>query len=466
MKVLAVLAITSLTISAYADDLSARLQKTVKAHSSSIAPSNLGLAVYDLEQNPQPLIFGLNEQNDFMPASVTKIVTATTVLQRLGASHKFQTSLWSAAKNENGTLKGDLILKGGGDSGFVSETMWFLVNELVRTGIKRIEGNVIVDDSDFDQVREDKSRDPERVDRAYDAPVGAMSFNWNSINVFIRPTEVGKPPQVSLDPLPDYYAVVNKAKTVAKGGADLDVSRTGNTVFVSGSIGVDANEFVAYKNIDDPVDWSGRNLVYFLGQRGIAVSGKVKAGKRPDGAKLLAKADSKPISQHVADMMKFSNNYVAEMLTKNLAAQNGTVPANLDAGMKLIRETITSLGVEDKNFNLLNPSGLSRQNRIKPADLARVLVRAQHQFPIFAEMLASFPLAGMDGTLKNRMKDTAAKGWVRAKTGNLSGVVSLAGYAGRKDGSVRAFAFIFNGKPDQGDSARRLFDALATQLVQ
>lgn len=467
MKILAALILTTLTIrSVHADDLNGRLQKTVRAHSSSIAPSNLGLAVYDLDQSRQPLIFGMNEQKDFTPASITKIVTAATVLQRLGASYKFQTSLWSVGKIENGTLGGDLVLKGGGDSGFVSETMWFLVNELVRTGIKRIEGNLIVDDSDFDPIREDASRDPERVDRAYDAPVGAMSFNWNSINIFVRPTEIGKPPQVNLDPLPDYYAIVNKAKTVAKSGVDLDVSRTGNTVFISGTIGADANEFVAYKNIDDPVDWSGRNLVYFLSQRGIIVTGKVKGGKRPEGARLLAKADSEPVSQHVADMMKFSNNYVAEMLTKNLAAQNGTLPASLDAGMKLIRETITSLGIDRQNFNLLNPSGLSRQNRIKPADLARVLVRAQHHFPIFAEMLASFPLAGMDGTLKNRMKDTAAKGWVRAKTGNLAGVVGLAGYAGRKDGSVRAFAFIFNGKPDQGDSARRLFDALATQLVQ
>lgn len=447
-----------------ADDLNARLQKLLRSH--SIPQSQVGLAIYQLNKTPQTLVFGNNENQDFVPASVTKIVTAAAVLQTLGPSYKFQTTLWSSAAVKNGVLQGDLVLKGGGDAGFVSETMWFLVNELVRAKITKIEGNILVDDTDFDSVREDASRDPERVDRAYDAPVGAMSFNWNSINIYVRPTQVGEPPQVYLDPLPDYYSVENKAKTVNKSGSSLEISREKNRVVVRGTIGVGANEFVAYKNIDDPVDWSGRNLIYFLSQRGIGVSGRVKAGKRPDGSRLLAKADSKPVSQHVADMMKFSNNYVAEMLTKNLALYNGVTPASLDEGMKTLRATLDGMGIDGKRYTLLNPSGLSRRNRIKASDLAMVLVQAQHHFPTFAEMLAAFPLAGMDGTLKNRMKDNGTKGWVRAKTGNLAGVVGLSGFAGRKDGSSYAFAFLFNGKAEQADSARRLFDALASELVQ
>lgn len=447
-----------------ADELSGRLQKVLRAH--SLPENQVGMAVYQLNKTPQQLVFAVNETQDMIPASVTKILTAASVLQTLGASYKFQTALWSTAPIKNGVLQGNLILKGGGDAGFVSETLWFLVNELVRARVKKVEGDIVVDDSDFDSVREDPSRDPERVDRAYDAPVGAMSFNWNSINIYVRPTQVGEPPQIYLDPLPDYYAVENRAKTVNKAGVALDISRDKNRVIVRGTIGFGANEFVAYKNVDDPVDWSGRNLVYFLGQRGIAVSGKVKAGKRPDGARLLAKADSKPVSQHVADMMKFSNNYVAEMLTKNLALHGGTTPATLDEGMKTVRATIEDMGIDAKRFTLLNPSGLSRRNRIKAADLAMVLVQAQHHFPTFAEMLASFPLAGMDGTLKNRLKENGSKGWVRAKTGNLAGVVGLSGYAGRKDGSAFAFAFIFNGKAERADSARRLFDALAGELVQ
>lgn len=453
------------TSAATASDLNARLEKVLK--SKSIARESLGLVVLDLSEVPQVQLFGLNEQQEFIPASVTKLATASAVLQKLGPSFKFQTTLWSGGTVKNGVLTGDLILKGGGDPGFVSETMWFLVNELQRTGIKRIEGNVVVDDSDFDTIRADPSRDPERVDRAYDAPVGAMSFNWNSINIYVRPGAPGQAAQVYLDPLPDYFRVDNKAKTTSGSGADLDISRSGERVTVRGTLGAGHDEVVAYKNVDDPVDWSGKNLIAFLAQRGVTVSGKVKAGRKPDGARLLAKADSKPLSQAVGDMLKFSNNYVAEMLTKDLALQNGVVPANLEAGMQLIRAHLSGpVGLDNKRFTLLNPSGLSRRNRIRARDLAEILAQAQRQFPTFAELLSALPIAGMDGTLKKRMLNTEAKGWVRAKTGNLSGVVALAGYAGRKDGGLRAFAFIFNGKPDLGESARHLFDALAVELVQ
>jgi D-alanyl-D-alanine carboxypeptidase/D-alanyl-D-alanine-endopeptidase (penicillin-binding protein 4) len=446
-----------------AKDLSKDLDKIIAKH--SIARDKLGLAVFDLQKND--LIYGLNENREMTPASITKVVTAAAVLQKIGAGTKLQTGLYSRAPIQDGTLKGDLVLKGGGDSGFVSESMWFLVNELMRTGIKKVEGNILVDDTDFDSVRTDPSRDPERVDRAYDAPVGAMSFNWNSISIFIRPGEVGQPPKVYLDPIDNGFTVVNRAKTSSSGGNNLEVSRDGDKITVKGTIGVNNSEVPVYKNIDDPVEWSGRNLVFFLSQRGIQVSGKVMAGRRTPEMKLLAKADSKPINQAVADMMKFSNNYVAEMLTKNLAAnQSPKDHATLEGGMKVIRSFLNELGISDGRFTLVNPSGLSRRNKMKAIDLGKVLVSSYKHFPTFAEYLTALPMAGVDGTLKNRMKGGNGQSWVRAKTGLLTGVVGLAGFAGRKDGSVRAFVFIFNGSGEQGDSGRRLFDALATELVQ
>ncbi|MGE3683638.1 MAG: D-alanyl-D-alanine carboxypeptidase/D-alanyl-D-alanine-endopeptidase [Bdellovibrionales bacterium] len=447
-----------------AQELPARLDKVIR--SSAIPKDDLGLFVVDLAHVPQRMVFQLNAEKDFVPASITKLVTATAVLRRLGPSFRFQTTLWSEAPVKEGVLKGDLILKGGGDSGFVSETMWFLVNEFVRTGITKVEGNVVVDDFEFDSIRADPSRVKDRVDRAYDAPVGAMSFNWNSINVYVRAGEKGKPPHVYLDPVTNGYAVENKAKTVTGTDADISVAREGERIVVRGTMGVNSPETVAYKNVDDPVEWSGRNLIFFLGQRGITVTGKVVHGTRPSAARLLGKAESKPVRDHVADMMKFSNNYVAEMLTKALAAQNGNIPASLDKGMEIIRATLRDMGIADKNYGLINPSGLSRRNHMRPRDLAEILVQGFKHFPTFAELLASLPLAGTDGTLKNRMKGPPAQGWVRAKTGLLKGVVGLAGYAGHKDGSVKAFAFIYNGTGAKESSARGLFDRLATELVQ
>lgn len=464
MKVLVALLLV-FTSSIHADELQSKLDKIIRKY--GIDKSQLGIAVFDLGHTAQQPLFALNEEKDMVPASTTKLATAFTALQKLGGSHKFVTGLWSSGKVENGVLKGDLVLKGGGDTCFVSESMWFLVNEFVRTGITKIEGNVLVDDTDFDAVRTDPTRDPERVDRAYDAPVSAMSFNWNSINVFVRPTKDGQPPQVILDPIDNGFKIRNIAKTVAARGHKVEVQREGSRIVVRGTMSEDEPEYVAYKNIDDPIEWSGRNLVFFLSQRGITVSGKVKAGKKSDSAKLLAKADSKPLNWHIADMMKFSNNYVAEMLTKNIALDSGNQPATLEQGMRVIRATLEQkAGLAQSRFVLYNPSGFSHKNHFKPIDMARLLVRAHDDFPTFPELLSALPIAGVDGTLKNRMKDSPASGWVRAKTGLLAGVVGLAGYAGRKDGSARAFAFMFNGKSDQGEQARRLFDALATELVQ
>jgi D-alanyl-D-alanine carboxypeptidase/D-alanyl-D-alanine-endopeptidase (penicillin-binding protein 4) len=445
--------------------LKERLEKVL--HASGVPRSELGLVVMDVNHVPATQVFAVNEQQEFIPASVTKLATAVAALERLGPSYKFQTGLWSAGSVNAGVLHGDLVLKGGGDAGFVSETLWFLVNEFSRTGITKIDGNIVVDDGDFDGIRADPSRDPERVDRAYDAPVGAMSFNWNSINIFVRPTAAGQPPEVHLDPLADYFEIDNKAKTVNGAGLGLEISRVGHKVIVRGTIGEAHDEFVAFKNIDDPADWSGRNLKFFLSQRGISVSGSVKSGVRPEGAHLLAKADSKPISQAVADMMKFSNNYVAEMLTKGMALSAKGPKASLDQGMGLINQTLVdSVGLDSSRFTLLNPSGLSRHNRMRPRDLVEILLHAQRSFPTFAEFLSALPLAGLDGTLKKRMQNPKVQGWVRAKTGSLAGIVALAGFAGQKDGQLRAFAFIFNGKSSQDDSARHLFDGLAAELVQ
>lgn len=465
MKISLITLMILMPIGSHAQSLEKRFEKILSSYSKSIKKDQVGLAVMELENHKKPLVYGHNEEREMTPASITKIATAAAVLERMGASAKLQTTLWSESLPVNGVLKGDLVLKGGGDSGFVSETMWFLVNELMRTGIKKIEGNIVVDDRDFDDVRTDSSRDPERVDRAYDAPVGAMSFNWNSISIFIRPSEPGKPPHVYLDPIDNGYKIDNKAKTTPSGGNGLQVQREGDRIYVRGTIGMNQSEVAVYKNIDDPVEWSGRNLAFFLAQRGVEFKGKIVSGKRTLSMKQLAKADSKPIAQAVSDMMKFSNNYVAEMLAKNLAQQkNPNQPATIEAGMKIIRDVLAEMGIKPERFNLINPSGLSRRNKARPVDLAQILVHSYRQFPTFAEYMTSFPLAGFDGTLKNRMKDKA--GWVRGKTGLLNGVVGLAGYAGRKDGSVMAFAFIFNGRAEQGDSARRLFDALAMELVQ
>lgn len=416
-------------------------------------------------------IFELNSNKKMIPASITKIATAAMVLNEFPPGTKFKTQLLSDGKIEKETLKGDLFLKGGGDPSFVSENLWFLVNSFLRTGVKRIDGHIFVDDSYFDDLRFDPSRQNVRVDRAYDAPIGAMSFNWNSVNIFVRPGgRAGEFATTYSDPENDYIELSSQVKTVAGANSDIQVDRielangTKDRILVKGQIGVDSKEIVIYKNITRPDIWAGSNLKSFLHQRGIEVTGIVKAQTTPANARLLAESESKPIEHILADMNKFSNNYVAEMLAK-LAAAKTNPPGTILKAMDKTKNFLIQLGIPRDSFEIKNPSGLTRDNQVTAKSLWLVLKEMNSQFQFQPEFFSSLPIAGVDGTLKKRMKETKGERWVRAKTGFLTGVVSLAGYVGRKNGDVIPFVMMYNGSHDEGQ-IRSTFDQICLALVE
>jgi D-alanyl-D-alanine carboxypeptidase/D-alanyl-D-alanine-endopeptidase (penicillin-binding protein 4) len=205
-------------------------------------------------------------------------------------------------------------------------------------------------------------------------------------------------------------------------------------------------------------------LKAFLLQRNIVVEGKVQKGKTPSSAKKIASYESKNLSLILADMNKFSNNYVAEMLTKSLGAsseKSGTVAD----GMKVIRQHMKSLNVPEDQMNIESPSGLSRENKMSSQAMWKVLQHLRNDFRIQPEFLTSLPIAGIDGTLKKRMKGSTAERWIRAKTGYINNVVSLAGYAGLEDGRVITFTFIYNGSTDEA-KVRQFFDNLLISLLK
>lgn len=455
-------------------DLHLRINKKIKE--SVIKPEELGIYVSVGDMKMAENVFVLNPAASMIPASLTKVITAGASLYYLKPGTKFKTQLLSSAKVKSHVLQGNLVLKGGGDPGFVSESMWKLVNHFSRNRIHIIEGDIVVDDSHFDAVRYDPSRDDSDPDRAYNAPIGAMSFNWNSINVYIRSGgKIGKKPLVFADPENNYIRIVNQAKTV--GGNRPNTIRAdrikkkkgdpfpGDIIKVTGNFPRDAKEKVIYRSITQPDLWSGKHLRAFLERRGIEIVGKVIFGKAPQGAQVLAEVESESVGKMVQDMMKFSNNYVAEMLVKKIAATRVSEPGTMPEGMDKLREYILLSGVKS-GIEVYNPSGLTRKNKVTPKAFHEMLISLRGHFDYFSENLVSYPIAGIDGTLKKRMRGTPAEGWVRAKTGLLSGVVGLSGFAGRKNGQVYNFVFLFNGRPELGGSARDLFDSLAVELAR
>lgn len=447
----------------------ADFQSLAKKH--GLQAADLGMYASVGEGADMKVLLDVNGNKLMIPASITKVATASAVLDHFSAGFKFKTQLLASAEPKDNVLKGDIFLKGGGDPSFVSENMWYLVNAFTRNKITKIEGDLIVDDSLFDQVRFDGSRQKERVDRAYDAPVGAMSFNWNSVNIFVRPRAAGASADVVIDPENDYIRLVNRAKTVVGSGNKLiadrqeDAKFVGDVITVGGTLGQGLKEVAVFKNVTQPDLWAGYNLKAFLAQRGIQVTGSVKNGLAPENSRVLAESESKAIEQVVADMNKFSNNYVAEMLTKNLGVAKKSKGASLADGMAMINEHIQSLGVPAEQYKVESPSGLSRQNKMSSFAMWKVLQHLRADFKVQPEFLTSLPIAGVDGTLKRRMKNTPAERWVRAKTGFLTNVVSLAGYAGLEDGRVITFSFIYNGSTDEA-KVRAFFDSLLISLVK
>lgn len=407
-----------------------------------------------IESIPQPIMH--RAAATMTPASLSKIPTAAAVLSELGLGHQFETKIWASVKPEGSVFKGDLYLQGGGDPSLVSENFWAIVNEFKRTGIQKIEGQLYVDDSFFDEERFSESRQSVRVDRAYDAPVAALSFNWNSVNIFVRPTKKGEVAAVFADPLNQYIELQNQVVTSNK--TDLRVERKSkpkhDLIIVRGTIAADATEQVVYKSITHPEFWAGENFKSFLNQQGIEYKGTIEKKSVPSSAQLLVSYKSKALRDIVTDMAKFSNNYVAEMLTKALADKK---PAQLKQGVARIRSWLIKKGWKEKNFVFENPSGFSHDNKFRAQDLGQLLVDLRDNFSISPEFIVSLPVTGVDGTLKKRLKDMS--GSVRAKTGYLDGIIGLAGYV-QKNGKTRAFVFMYNGSPKYDSQVRDVFDEI------
>ena len=435
-------------------------QKLRKALEDSKVPSHqLGIIVSDASNS----LYQLNADKSFIPASLMKIFTASALLELLSPSFQFTTSFMTKNKFKNSILKGDLYMKGGGDPGFVSESLWNLVNNLKRTGLKTIEGDLIVDDSRFDTKRKGE-RLPQPSHSSYDAPVGALSFNWNTANLYLRPGEkVGSPLQIIVDPSSSYFTSIDNLSLTTKKRTKKTISiqrekqkNLRESLKIKGALSFHQPETLIYKNILYPAIWTGWNTLDFFKQRGIHITGKIKKGTTPNSASVLAEWKSRPFTEHLALMMKYSNNFMVEMLVKNMVVELEGKTGNLKDGLNIIRKHIQKLGIEANNYHLIQASGLSRKNKVTPQHILIVL-KYWLNHPLQPEFESALPLAGEDGTLKKYFTKSALKGRIHAKTGSIHGVTGLAGYLVTKRGDKKMFVFLFNGPASSQDKAERLF---------
>ena len=415
-------------------------------------------------------VFARDADRGLMPASTMKVVTTAAALKNLGPSYRFTTDVYTdGVVDASGTLRGNLYVQGHGDPTLVVEKLWKLVYDLKLDGVKRVAGDIVFDDTFFDDPpvlpgwgkKEDIEGGP-----SYYPNLSALSLNFNTVALVIGPGgKVGEAGRVELEtPAADYVVIENKVLTGKEGTwRRVEVERIvepGHTRFVvTGSVPAETGTRKLYRTVEHFAAAFGD----MMDQVGVAHDGKRRVGKTPDNARLLHELRSPPLAAILMDMNKYSNNFMAEQVLRTLGAEHSEGAGSTETGLEAIREYLDGLGVPRDSYTLVNGSGLSRSIRMPPSVLTAVMLDMAHDERVGHEFRSSLAIAGRDGTLWKRLRDEPDR--MRGKTGTVDGVHCLTGYVEGGDGELYAFAFLGNDLRGGSAPTKQLHDSIARALL-
>ena len=432
-----------------------------------LAEAQVGVSVVDLESGAT--LYTRNPELALNPASNVKLVTTAAALAQLGPEHRYATRGWIDDRFQDGVVAGELYLQGGGDPSLVTGQMFELAGKLQSAGVRRIRGPIVVDDSRFAGDGWPPGFQQKQEFAAHRARGGAMSVNYNTFEVRVRPGKaVGDDLRFVVEP-PVPSLVVRSEATTAEGKrnrlwvtSERDGSR--QVLELHGSLGVEAPPGSYRYPVDDPARYAGELLALSLAQRGIRLSKrKVVVGEVPSSARPLATHRSETLSELCRAVNKWSNNFMAEQILRSLAPGDG---ATAEQSLEQLRAYTRSIGLPQEGLMLGNGSGLYDNNLISTAVLTQLLAEVYGDFRYRSDFLASLAIMGRDGTARSRLRQSEGRGWVRVKTGTLDDVSALSGYAGARGRDPIAFAIVFNAiERKHRAQARALQDAIVARLA-
>jgi serine-type D-Ala-D-Ala carboxypeptidase/endopeptidase (penicillin-binding protein 4) len=436
-----------------------------------LGSAKIGIAVGEVETGK--LLYARNEAGLFNPASNVKLFTTAAALAFLGPEYRWKTVVYADAPLQAGELKGRLYLRGHGDPTLVVEDLWRVVSELWAHGVRKISGDLAVDDGFFDEVRLGPGFDQKLEDLPFRAPNGALSLNYNSVGVHVLPgASDGAPARVVIDPQTPYFVVINEARTVVAGRTLITVESKEapdhTEILVKGRIRIGDLGQTQLRRVAHPDLYAAHAFRELCTRRGIKITGNVVRAATPIGphVRALSAHYSLPLGVAVRDVNKRSNNFMAEQILKTLGAETGGRPGTWAKGVDAVAAFLEKLGIARADYKMTNGSGLYDTNRFTPAQLVTLLRAVFKDFRFSADFVGSLALAGADGTVSHRMEGSLAERFVRAKTGTLQGISCLAGYAGAPGRSPLAFAIFMNNVSDTGTVvARKAQDQIAEALV-
>jgi serine-type D-Ala-D-Ala carboxypeptidase/endopeptidase (penicillin-binding protein 4) len=396
------------------------------------------------------------------PASNMKLLTAAAVLHELGPSHQFQTKVATDGLIKNGKLEGNLYLIGQGDPSLTYKDLQQLTIQLQNLGIHHISGDIIADDTWFDQERYSEDTTWKDESAYYGAAISALTVSpdedhdTGTVKIEVSTDSSSHTPAIRTTPATDYITVRNHAVIVGEQEeTDLDIIRTHgkNEIVISGSIakGEKEQEWVA---VWEPTAYALHLFADYLTEAGISWKGTAKTGAAPSQSQTLLNRESAPLEELLLPFMKLSNNGHAEMFLKQIGRneKRGNWPDGIE---EMERYLIKQLQLPVEQMVIRDGSGLSHANGITARQLTTLLINVQKAswFPSFKR---SLPIAGeperlLGGTLRSRFTDSGLTGNVTAKTGTLTGVSSLSGYMKTITGEQLVFSIVLNGLLDEED---------------
>lgn len=415
---------------------------------TALKSSRVGVHMQSLDDGT--VVFSHNADELLNPASNVKLVTSAAALASLGPEFRYDTEfLVDPELPADGKVK-TLYVRGKGDPSITTERLWGIVSELWHAGVREV-GEVVVDDSWFDAERTPPGYDQEDSDRAYMAPTGALSLNWNAVAIYLRPGNApGAKGTVEMEPPSDYFIVENQLTTGSRRARRVSVTSDPagpqQKIVVRGQIPDERTGAVSvWKKIDNPPMYFGQTLKQMLATRGMKVKGKVKAGLTPSKAKVVHVSQSDTFDVLLKRLNKLSSNFVAEQLLKTLGAELRGQPGTFTKGVEVVEQFLErDVGIPRGTYVMKNGSGLNDANRFSASQLNRLLRHMYERFPFAPEYLSSVPIAGKDGTLKYRFEGSEAVGRLRAKTGTLESVSALSGYVTSAGGERFSFSMMAN----------------------
>jgi D-alanyl-D-alanine carboxypeptidase/D-alanyl-D-alanine-endopeptidase (penicillin-binding protein 4) len=444
-----------------------------------VRSADWGIEILDPTTNK--VLLAVNPDKTFLPASVLKVVTTAAALEKLGPDFRFHTGIYTnGTLSQDGTLDGNVILVGRGDPNLMDTegellqqpALQELAGKLKTMGIKTIRGNVVGDDSYFDDSSHGKGWTAQDLRSAYGAPVDALSVNNNTFWVYARPTKYMQLVSVGIEPHTSYFRIRNLGVTGSSRSKKTMYARLipgTRTIVVSGILPV-RHTYAQHINVDKPAVVAASMLKEEIVRCGITVSGGIDVLHVGDVSpelrrqwRLLADHESPPLIRALEIINKHSQNLHAEMLLRALGAEFKGVGSD-EAGLQVVKEFLVEAGIDSDKIQLNDGCGLSRENLVTPR-FQTSLLQFLSTRPYFELFLNTLAVSGTDGTLRHRMSSQQVRGSIHAKTGTLNGVSTLSGYMMTKSGRNLVFSIFANNVHTSMARVKRTIDEICSLFV-